>query len=176
VPSHLRAARRGSRISAAHFPHGRRRTPLYWITFRPLPLRLPAPRPRPPPLTLARAPEHPASSLSLLDPATSSQQPAAAHPAAPHLAHATGAAGASTAAASGSNAAVSPDTTEMSARRKREFSCSVFGSWNPPRSSLGAAMVVLGWWLCECDLRRRRVGRCREREWRKGWFRGRSDG
>jgi hypothetical protein len=137
VTSHLRAARRGSRISAAHLPHGHRRTPLYWLTFLllPLPLRLPVPRPRPRPPPLARVPEHPASSLSLLDPATSSQQPAAAHPSAPHLAHATGAAGASTAVASGSTATVSPDTTEMSARRKREFSCSVFGSWNPPRSS-----------------------------------------
>jgi hypothetical protein len=76
------------------------RTPLYWLTFLPLPLplRLPAPRPRPRPPPLVRVPEHPASSLSLLDPATSSQQPAAVHPSAPHLAHATGAAGASTAA------------------------------------------------------------------------------
>jgi hypothetical protein len=46
----------------------------------------------------------------------------------------------------------------MSARRKREFSCSVFGSWKPPRSSLGA--MAGWWWLCD-DVAS--VGRCREK-------------
>lgn len=34
VPSHTRCPRVGSRISAAHFPHGLWRTPLYWVPGR----------------------------------------------------------------------------------------------------------------------------------------------
>jgi hypothetical protein len=41
VPSHTRAALCGSRISAAHFPHGRCRTPRYRLRGA-LPLLLPA--------------------------------------------------------------------------------------------------------------------------------------
>ncbi|KAL0909325.1 hypothetical protein M5K25_020181 [Dendrobium thyrsiflorum] len=45
VPNHFLIARRGSRISAAHFPHGRRRTPLYLFFFFALDLFLDSPFP-----------------------------------------------------------------------------------------------------------------------------------